>query len=118
LVAERGVTAAFIAKGLPQQNCYVERFDGTGREELLSCEPFTTRARGRQRITAGPRTTAMISRAPKVELGDFLPMLVNIRWPSASELRAEASSTNAPDRSANRRNAAGDTLFWHRPQSL
>jgi transposase InsO family protein len=28
-LAEHGVTAAFIAKGRPQQNCYVERFNGT-----------------------------------------------------------------------------------------
>jgi transposase InsO family protein len=39
-LAERGVTAAFIEKGSPQQNCYVERFNGTMRDELLNGELF------------------------------------------------------------------------------
>lgn len=36
----QGVTAAFIAKASPQQNCYVERFNGTMRDELLHGETF------------------------------------------------------------------------------
>jgi transposase InsO family protein len=39
-LAEHGVTAAFIAKASPQQNCYVERFNGTMRRELLNGELF------------------------------------------------------------------------------
>jgi putative transposase len=34
------VQAAFIAKASPQQNCYVERFNGTMRDELLHGETF------------------------------------------------------------------------------
>ena len=34
------MTAAFIAKASPQQNCYVERFNGTMRDELLHGEIF------------------------------------------------------------------------------
>lgn len=41
-LSERGVVAAFIEKGSPQQNCYVERFNGTMRRELLNREEFDT----------------------------------------------------------------------------
>ena len=37
---ERGVATAFIEKGNPQQNPYVERFNGTMRDELLNGEEF------------------------------------------------------------------------------
>jgi putative transposase len=37
---ERGVKSAFIKKGNPQQNPYVERFNGTMRDELLNGEEF------------------------------------------------------------------------------
>lgn len=39
-LADHGVSAAFIEKGSPQQNCYVERFNGTMRRELLNAEIF------------------------------------------------------------------------------
>lgn len=39
-LAEAGVQPAFIAPGSPQQNCYVERFNGTMRRELLDGETF------------------------------------------------------------------------------
>jgi putative transposase len=39
-LAESGVLAAFIEKGSPQQNCYVERFNGSMRDELLNGEEF------------------------------------------------------------------------------
>ena len=39
-LAERGVETAFIDKGRPQQNAYVERFNGTMRDELLNGEEF------------------------------------------------------------------------------
>jgi putative transposase len=37
---ERGVGQVFIEKGSPQQNAYVERFNGTMRDELLNGETF------------------------------------------------------------------------------
>lgn len=37
---EQGVKAVFIAKASPQQNCYVERFNGSMRRELLNGELF------------------------------------------------------------------------------
>lgn len=50
-LAERDVTAAFVAKGRPQQNCYVERFNGTMRDELLNGELFHTLLEARVVIT-------------------------------------------------------------------
>jgi putative transposase len=39
-LAERRVATAFIEKGSPQQNPFVERFNGTMRDELLNGEEF------------------------------------------------------------------------------
>ena len=39
-LAEQGVTAVFIEKGSPQQNAFVDRFNGTMRDELLNGEQF------------------------------------------------------------------------------
>lgn len=39
-LAEQGVTAVQVAKASPQQNCYVERFNGVMRDELLDGELF------------------------------------------------------------------------------
>lgn len=38
---EQGVECAFIEKGRPQQNAYVERFNGTMRDEVLNGEEFS-----------------------------------------------------------------------------
>jgi transposase InsO family protein len=37
---DNGVTPLFVEKGSPQQNCYIERFNGTMRRELLNVELF------------------------------------------------------------------------------
>jgi transposase InsO family protein len=39
-LAHQGVTPVFIAKGSPTQNCYIERFNGSMRRELLNGELF------------------------------------------------------------------------------
>jgi transposase InsO family protein len=39
-LADRGVAQAFIEKGMPPQNAYVERFNGTMRDEVLNGESF------------------------------------------------------------------------------
>lgn len=39
-LAAQGVAAAPVEKGSPQQNCYIERFNGTMRRELLDGETF------------------------------------------------------------------------------
>lgn len=41
-LAAHGVRPAFIEKGSPQQNPFVERFNGTMRDELLNGEEFDT----------------------------------------------------------------------------
>jgi transposase InsO family protein len=41
-LAARKVEAIFIEKGSPQQNAYVERFNGSMRDELLNGEHFDT----------------------------------------------------------------------------
>jgi putative transposase len=41
-LAAQGVKTAFIEKGSPQQNAYVERFNGTMRDEKLNGEEFDT----------------------------------------------------------------------------
>jgi len=41
-LAEQGVQTAFIEKGSPQQNPFVERFNGTMRDELLNGEEFNS----------------------------------------------------------------------------
>ena len=41
-LAERGVKTAFIEKGSPRQNAFVERFNGTMRDELLNGEEFAS----------------------------------------------------------------------------
>lgn len=41
-LVDQGVEAVFIAKASPQQNCYVERFNRSMRDELLHRETFRT----------------------------------------------------------------------------
>ncbi len=51
-LAERGVGQAFIEKGSPQQNPYVERFNGSMRDELLNGEEFDSLLEARVVIAA------------------------------------------------------------------
>jgi putative transposase len=41
-LAEQGIKTAFIAKGSPQQNAFVERFNGTMRNDVLNGEEFNS----------------------------------------------------------------------------
>jgi putative transposase len=50
-LAEQGVKCAFIEKGSPQQNAFVERFNGTMRDELLNGEEFDNLLEARVVIT-------------------------------------------------------------------
>jgi transposase InsO family protein len=49
---QRGVQPVFIAKASPQQNCYVERFNGSMRDELLNGETFRSVTEARVVIEA------------------------------------------------------------------
>jgi transposase InsO family protein len=51
-LAGLGVRAVFIAKASPQQNCYVERFNGSMRDELLHGEQLHTLTEARVVIGA------------------------------------------------------------------
>jgi putative transposase len=51
-LAERGVEAVFIEKASPQQNPYVERFNGTMRRDLLNVEEFATLTEARVLVDA------------------------------------------------------------------
>ena len=51
-LAEQGVKPAFIEKGSPQQNPFVERFNGTMRNELLNGEQFDSLLEARVMIAA------------------------------------------------------------------
>jgi transposase InsO family protein len=48
----QGVELVFIQKASPQQNCYVERFNGSMRDELLNGETFRTLTEARVVIEA------------------------------------------------------------------
>jgi putative transposase len=51
-LGERGIEAVFIEKGKPQQNPYVERFNGTMRRELLNGEEFDSVLEARVMVSA------------------------------------------------------------------
>lgn len=51
-LAGQGVQTAFIEKGSPQQNAFVERFNGTMRDELLNGEEFDSLLEARVLIGA------------------------------------------------------------------
>lgn len=51
-LAGQGVATAFIEKGSPQQNPFVERFNGTMRDELLNGEEFDSLTEARVVIAA------------------------------------------------------------------
>jgi transposase InsO family protein len=51
-LAEEKVKPAFIEKGSPQQNPFVERFNGTMRDEVLNGEEFNNLTEARVVITA------------------------------------------------------------------
>jgi putative transposase len=51
-LADHGVEAVFIEKASPQQNPYVERFNGTMRRDLLNVEEFGTLTEARVLVDA------------------------------------------------------------------
>lgn len=70
-LADHQVTAAFIAKASPQQNCYVERFNGSMRDELLNGELFTTLLEAR--VVIGEWIFSYNSSRPHRALGMMTP---------------------------------------------
>lgn len=75
----QGVEPVFIRKASPQQNCYVERFNGSMRDELLNRETFRSLMEARVVIAAWlvPYNTfrphrGLRMRAPSVFAADTL----------------------------------------------
>ena len=51
-LTSRGVEAIFVEKASPQQNSFIERFNGTMRDEVLNGEDFDSVLEARVVITA------------------------------------------------------------------
>ena len=77
-LAEQGVAAAFIEKGSPQQNPYVERFNGTMRDELLNGETFENLLEARVLIESWTEEYNTIR--PHRGLGMLTPSQFAHRW--------------------------------------
>ena len=68
---EHGVEPVFIAKASPQQNCYIERFNGSMRRELLNGEHFHSVLEAR--VVIGQWTELYNTRRPHRGLGGMTP---------------------------------------------
>jgi putative transposase len=75
---EEGVEPAFIEKGSPQQNPYVERFNGTMRDEKLNGEEFDSVLEARVVIAAW--VEEYNTRRPHRGLGMLTPRQFAERW--------------------------------------
>ena len=70
-LAEQGVTAVQVAKASPQQNCFVERFNGIMRDELLDGELFHSVLEGK--VVVGRYYDEYNSERPHRGLGMMTP---------------------------------------------
>lgn len=82
-LAEQGVKTAYIEKGSPQQNPFVERFNGTMRDELLNGEEFTGLLEARTVIAGW--LVEYNTRRPHRGLGMLTPSEYAKRWRESSE---------------------------------
>jgi len=77
-LTEQGVATAFIEKGSPQQNPFVERFNGTMRDELLNGEEFDTLLEAR--VVIGGWVEEYNSLRPHRGLGMLTPRQFAAQW--------------------------------------
>lgn len=77
-LVEQGVTAAFIEKASPQQNAFVERFNGTMRDEVLNGEVFENLLEARVVINEWRRRYN--EQRPHRGLGMLTPATFAMRW--------------------------------------
>jgi putative transposase len=77
-LAEQGVQAAFIERGSPQQNPFVERFNGTMRDEVLRGEEFETVLEARVVLSAW--LDEYNARRPHRGLGMLTPRQFAAQW--------------------------------------
>jgi transposase InsO family protein len=84
-LAGQGVQTAFIEKGSPQQNPFVERFNGSMRDELLNGEELHSLLEARVVITAW--VERYNSERPHRGLGMMTPLQYAARWRAENESR-------------------------------
>jgi transposase InsO family protein len=82
-LGEQGVQPAFIEKGSPQQNPYVERFNGTMRDEVLRGEDFDNVLEARVVLQAW--VEEYNERRPHRGLGLLTPRQFAARWKAGTE---------------------------------
>jgi transposase InsO family protein len=84
-LAEQNVQTAFIEKGSPQQNPFVERFNGTMRDELLNGEEFDSLLEAR--VVISNWVTSYNSERPHRGLGMMTPLQYAADWRRKNESR-------------------------------
>jgi transposase InsO family protein len=82
-LAEQGIQPAFIEKGSPQQNPYVERFNGTMRDEVLRGEEFVSVLEAR--VVLADWLEEYNERRPHRGLGMLTPRQFAARWKAGTE---------------------------------
>ena len=90
---EQKVIAAFVAKASPQQNCYVERFNGTMRDQLLNGEEFHSLTEARVVIAEWVEIYNTIR--PHRALGMKPPARFAVEWAKANP-RSKTSRPSGP----------------------
>ena len=84
-LAGQGVQTAFIEKGSPQQNPFVERFNGTMRDELLNGEEFDSLLEAR--VVIANWIDRYNSERPHRGLGMMTPLQYAAGWREKNEGR-------------------------------
>jgi transposase InsO family protein len=84
-LAGQGVTTAFIEKGSPQQNPFVERFNGTMRDELLNGEEFDSLLEAR--VVIASWVDRYNAERPHRGLGMMTPLQYAADWREKNESR-------------------------------
>jgi transposase InsO family protein len=77
------VKTAFIEKGSPQQNPFVERFNGTMRDEVLNGEEFETLLEAR--VVIADWVTRYNTERPHRGLGMMTPLQYATDWRARNE---------------------------------
>lgn len=119
-LGDQGVTAALVAKASPQQNCYVERFNGTMRDQLLNGEEFHSVTEAR--VVIGEWVELYNTIRPHRALGMNTPERFAAEWRAANPARRKASKAPAtrstrPKVAALRTPPRRSTLSTDRPPS-
>jgi putative transposase len=83
-LGEQGIRLAHIEKASPQQNCYVERYNGTMRDETINGEDFDSVLEARVVL----RDWAFVeynTRRPHRGLGMMTPRQFADAWPTGKK---------------------------------